>query len=241
MEIPLNALHNYISAPVLLAFGIDNLRRYRKNQNSTSLQLALFCILTSFAQFCFGIPALFTQDSRLLSLGTLGGDLFLAFGLLSLWLIINRAFLSGKPVVKNIVTATNWLVAVGLCVESLVKNLQAPYGTSLTRDAAGVASLVYRDEFVYNALIGIHSLALIFIAIFFWRQGKMAATSVQRMRIRSVSIGMILGSSPYFLNPFLPLGKQAVFSVIMWSAAAIALATLNVVALFLQPRTDSAR
>ena len=120
----------------------------------------------------------------------------------------------------------------------MLHNLRYPYGTSVVRDAAQGVSLAYNDTWVYALLIGVHSVALILIAVFFWGQGSHVPRLGQRLRVRSIAVGFILGSTPFLINPLLSLDAQAVVGVVFWSLSIVSLAIINLVGLVVESRSE---
>lgn len=229
MEVPLNSLHYYLGFPILLGLGIDSIRRYHKNRNTTSLYIGMACTLAGIALAAFGLPVLFTHNPKELSLGTMIGDISMAIAMMYLWFICIRAFLGSR---KNLVLTAN-ITAIVLMVlvsfGSIMANLFEPYGTQITHNPEGGISLTYTEHMDFVILSGINSISLLLIALFFWRQGSAAPTKGQSIRIRSIAVGFILAIGPFITASFLPSSVQTIFGVIMWTMAVLALAIMNMI------------
>jgi hypothetical protein len=229
MEVPLNIIHNYIGFPVLLGLGIDTFRRYKKNNNVTSLYVGLACLSASLAEFCYGMPVLFTHNQRTLSITTLFGDILVGLSMMSLWFLTTRAFLSRWP--KAVVFANTLVIAfTGVVItEALFRNLTLPYKITILHNANGGITYSYADAPLYTIFSSIDSLALVFMAIFFWRQGKAAPTKGQRLRIRSFATSFILVSVAFIVPATMPENIQFRVSVILWSIAMLNMALFNAI------------
>ena len=239
MQIPLNVIHNYIGFPVLIVLGCDALRRYRKTQNITSLYLALACLFSSVALFSFGVPALFTRSTMAISIGSLIGDYFFSFGMLWLWFIATRSFLANLPAVRKVVNSVAVGVTALLCINSVFVNLTPPYGAHLIANPNGGVALAYRTSQIYNILMAYHSISLLIIAIFFWREGAAIPNIGHRIRVQGFAVSFLIVASAFFFNAILATELQATVTVTLWSVALIYLAIMNVVGSVLSKRQKS--
>lgn len=221
MEIPYNIIHNYIAFPVLLIIGIDALRRNRANHNITASYVGLACIMGAIAAFCFGFPALFTHDARALSIWTFVGDCAYTFAMLLLWLILIRGTLAHKRTL--FVAANSLAVILGIVslVEAVHRNLILSHSAYISSTAGGGIALLYVDSLSFQIINGLNSLALALIGVYFWRQGKGAATKAQRLRIRSLAVGFLFFAAAFVITPIFPVDNQAQISVALLSAGLI--------------------
>ncbi len=236
MQIPLNVIHNYIGFPVLIVLGIDTLHRYRKTLNITSLYLALACLFCSVALFSFGVPALFTRSTMAISIGSLVGDYFFSSGMLWLWFIATRSFLGNQPTARKVINSVAIAVTTLLCINSVFVNLTPPYGASILVNSNGGISLVYRTSQLYNILMAYHSISLLLIAAFFWREGSAIKNIGQRIRVQGFAVSFLIVASAFFFNALLEVELQATVTVVLWSIALIYLAIMNTVGAVLSRR-----
>lgn len=240
MEVPLNIIHNYIAAPVLFGLGVDLLRRYMRNKNRTSLFLAATCLLATLSVLSFGIPVLFTHNLQVLNAWTFVGDVAFSFSLLLLWFISIQAFLGRWPAAVKIATTLVIGLTIACIVDAVQRTLIPPFdGIELMR-ANGQLALLYKDTLSYSILNGLDSIVLIFIAIFFWRQGKAAPDAGQRIRVRGVALGFSIAAGGFILVPaLLPVHKQFQVSTILWIASCLTIAVAGILGWSLSRRTLS--
>lgn len=237
MEVPLNILHNYVGLPVLLGLSVDSLLRYRKTNNSTSLFFGWGCFAAAIATAFFGLPALFTHDSYLLSVGTFLGDIAYPVAMFLFWQISLRAATS-KPRLILFVNTILGALTIALIFEAIFRNLTPPYGNRIIYDASGRTALEYTDTIFFTVFNAIDSLALIFLGIYFWRQGKNAPTRSQRVRILTVAPAFGIVTLAFLFGPLLPLDLQPIFHVVMLSMGFILAAIGGIVGLIIK-RTEA--
>lgn len=208
MQIPIYDSHFFIGFPVLLWLAYDSYRRYRKNQNVSTLYLAYASLWMSITMFCFGFPALFTSNPRILSLFTFIGDCMLASALLFMWLLSIRAFLSNKPKTMFVANCVVIALAIGSFVDSFVRNLRLPYSTNLVAVTSNTSDIIFAGSLRYSILVGINSISLFLLSFYFWKQGNGAPNSGQRLRIRALSITFLFASLVLIAMPSIPLSNN---------------------------------
>jgi len=208
MEIPLNIIHDYIGIPVLGLLAYDLLKRHRQRPNYSTHLLGLACTYFTVTVIAFSLPVLLTHNTQLLSVGTFVGDCFQAAAFLCLWLLVIRAFLGNKPVLSKVATGLVIILTIVSMAEAIHRNLTPPYSTELIRTASNMPALTYNDSLAYQILAGLHGLSLLFTGAYFWRQGKEAPTKSQALRIRSIALAFLAGSSIFVIAPGFPVEDQ---------------------------------
>lgn len=232
MQVPLNVLHNYIAFPTILLLAIDTFRRNRRDPNVTANLLAWGCLLSSIAALCFGFPALFTHDAQLLSIGTLIGEYAFAASMACIWLVVLRAAFSTRPRLLRIAMGLVALLTIAIAVEAIERNLAFPYSTFIVNSGDSIA-LTYRDTNLYTILNGIDCLAMLFIGIYFWKQAKLAATTAQRLRIRSLAAGLLCFAAAFVITPAFPIANQARISFSLLSLGVIIIGVFGLIGWYL--------
>lgn len=228
MEVPLNIIHNYVGLPVIIGVVFDTFRRYRVNRNPTTLYLGWTAVLTAIALFFFGIPVLFTQDTWLLSIGTLIGDIALMGMFVFLWFMGIRGTLERWPVVKNIALFLVVVLAASGVVEAFFRNLSPPYSTHVIANGSDIA-IMYKDTLAYQIISGINSISLLLLGSFFWRQAYLAPNPGQRLRIKGLAVGFLFMASSFIVTPTFPIENQAIVSTILLTIGLSIVGIANVV------------
>lgn len=205
MQFPIYDMHYYIGFPVLLWLAYDSYKRYRKNQNISSLYIACASLSMSLSMFTFGFPALFTNDPRTLSFFTFIGDCSQIAGFLFLWLLSIRAFLSSKPKIMFIANTFVLGLAIISMIEAMIRNLTFPYSTSIVKVSNTFFDIVYKDTLRYNILTAINSLSLFLLSFYFWKQSNSAPNKAQSLRIRALSIAFFISSLVFIVMPAIPI------------------------------------
>ncbi len=217
MQIPQNLIQDYLVLPFAVYLAIDNLIRYRKTKNLTSLQLCLATTYISVSMVAFGVPAAFTHDPRLISMGTFVGDVMQAASFIFLWFISIRAFLSHRPKLQKTAYIFVYLLTAALMAEAVYRDLTPPYGAKIIELSAGKLALIYNDTMFTTILYAVDSLALLILGIYFWMQAKAAPTLSQQIKIRSFAIGMVFITLAFTVPHAFPLEQQLVISTLMFS------------------------
>lgn len=229
MEVPLNIIHDYIGAPVLLGLGIDAMRRYRKNRNSTSLFLSLACLVEAIGLMGLGLPVLFTHDPQLLSLGTFVGDTAFALSMMFIWIICIRAFLGKYSRAQSIAGVLIGALVIVSFATAAARYLRPPYDSVEVIRSSGSLALTYKDTLTYTIVNGLNSIALVLLAIFLWRQGRDAPDIGQRLRIRGLAFSFCFIASAFLIVPALPVENQLRVSVLLWSLAFIVIGVFGTI------------
>lgn len=240
MEIPINLLHNYIGTIVMSGLSIDILRRYRRNPNPTTLYFGLATAAAAFATAFLGIPALFTQAPFILSATTFLSDLFVSVTLLFLWIISIRAFLANHPLTSKIALGAASGLAIVSMIEAIFRNLTFPYGTHIERTANNQLAVIYEHTLLFNVFLAVNSLSLLFIAIYFAKQASLPPARSQRIRLRGVSSGFIIGAINFMTTPLLPIEQQALYTVACFTVGFLIIAVAGIISLWLIPKEKRA-
>lgn len=231
MQIPLNILHDYIGIIVLGPLAIDLLLRNRRHPNTTTFELGLATLCATITTMAYGIPVLFSQQPRIISMGTFVGDLMQTSAMLFMWFIVIRASLGTKPKVMHGATVLVVLLAMVSMAEALYRNLTPPYSTNILNRANGSIAIVYTDSGLYQLLNGINSLALLALGLYFLKEAKRATLRSQRLRIRGIASGFIVGSSAFLFTSAFPVDKQLLFSASVLLIAFLIIAVVGVISL----------
>lgn len=206
MLFPVYDTHFYIGFFVLVWLAYDTFLRYRKNQNISSLYIALASLFLGFSMFCWGFPALFTSNPKTLSFFTFLGDCAQALSFLFLWILLIRAFLGTKSIAKIIASSMAVLLAIAFIIDAMNRNLTAPYTTSIKILSTNTFDIVFATAVSYSILTAINSVSLFLLSFYFWKQGDSAPNSAQKVRVKSLAIAFFCASLINVAMPTIPFG-----------------------------------
>lgn len=218
MHFPINALHLYIGAPILLYLGVRGILKNRQQFNVTSWYIALFCILEGTAMLFYGVPAIFTDSRQIISYGTGVGDVLQAAALFCLWYIVIRSFFGSTSKLSTFMMAMVGILTIVCMITAITRNMTPPYSTYIEFSEAGARTLTYTYSLSYNILNGLDSLSFVLLAVYFWRESR-TASALQRVRVRGFATGFLLAGMLFVFLPGIEPSLQPTVTVIVLTAA----------------------
>ena len=199
MQLPLHDIYLFIGFPVLIGLGLNTYNNYKKTKNQSSLYVAVGSMFLASSLFFTIAPTIFTHDPKNIGYFAFIADISQSLFLYTIWLFAIKITLRTKQywkVVGYLVT-TSFLVAS--ITEAAIRNLNPPYGVTITNLSAISYDIVITETPVYRLLLGLEYFSMILVGIYYWRNSFTAKNSTQKLRIRALSVAFIFG-------PFLCIG-----------------------------------
>ncbi|MBP9827198.1 hypothetical protein KBC99_01835 [Candidatus Saccharibacteria bacterium] len=228
IRIPLNVIHYYIGFPVFIYIAYHGIRQGRKTGNLTNFYMGFSALLFAIAVGIIGIPALFTQDSQILTWGNILSDLHLSVALMGIWLLAGRLYLPTKMLQRYMLYFFATILTVASIVIATINDFANK--TTLVLEN-GVWQLNFPANFAYQLVYAAHFFSMILVGLAFWRQAQQIPRGVQRWRVRVysilfLSIGALFIAQPIFRIQFdsqlngsimaLFFSLVGVFSLLAW-------------------------
>lgn len=199
MHIPLNAIHWYVGIPFALFIGFRGLLQYKKDKNKLNQYLGLIGIFYTLCFLTYGIPALFFENSTVLTLSTILGDILQFVALFVVWLAVIRAYAAKRPFLKGIML-TLVVILLGLSVYlSISTNLSNPVTISQSVDGGWVLNFYFSG--IYAVVTAMQYTSFLLLAFFFASQAKFTNDYYKKIRVYTIATILFIIGAVYVLQP----------------------------------------
>ena len=201
MHIPINAIHWYIGIPFTVFIGLRGLLQYRKDKNKLNQYIGLIGVFYTLCFFAYGIPALLVEDSNILTITTVLGDILQFVALFFMWLAVVRVYAAKKPFLKGIMlTLVVMLFFISIYL-SISTNLSNP--VTITQGLDGNWAVNFSFSGIYAVVTAVQYTSFLLLAFFFGSQAKFSSNMNRKVRIYSISFILFAIGLIYVLQPAL--------------------------------------
>ena len=149
----------------------------------------------------YGIPALLVEDSNILTITTVLGDILQFAALFFMWLAVVRVYAAKKPFLKGIMlTLVVMLFFISIYL-SISTNLSNP--VTITQGLDGNWAVNFSFSGIYAVVTAVQYTSFLLLAFFFGSQAKFSSNMNRKVRIYSISFILFAIGLIYVLQPAL--------------------------------------
>lgn len=238
MIIPVNYLHAFVAAPLLLIFSVQSARSYTQTRNQVGLLLGLGSFWYFLCVLFYGFPAVFTTNTQILTWFTVAAAVCELLGGMFFWVTVTRIYATKNIYLRRAIIVSTVLVAVVGSVLAFRDVLAVPVKVIEQGGEYLIYSPVSRE---YSILIATQYLSCILLSVAFWRQSNTAQFLRDKLRLRILAVtlgvaGVVLGLLPFTQGGIGVLTKD---QSIQLSVAFLFLALFLAITFFIKPRQQT--
>jgi len=230
MHFPVNTIHWYIGLPFAAFIGARGIIQYRKDGSKLNEYIGLTGLIYSLCFMAYGIPALITVNSNILTVSTIIGDILQFIALFFMWLAVVRVYAAKKPFLRGVILTLVALLFVASVYLSIKTNLANP--VTLVQLADGSWNITFAFSGLYSIVTGLQYVSFLLLSAFFASQARFSSDKFKKVRIYSISILLFLVGAVYVIQPALS-ASQNFKSVTVLLAASLAVAGIFIAATLL--------
>ncbi len=199
MRIPLNLIQFYIGLPLLVFLSVRSFLSNRRSPNTTTLLVGVTTGLYAVSYASQIIPIFFTENSTVLSLGTIVAVFFESLALFFVWQIVFRIYLSNSVSMRR---AASVLIGIAATAVAYV-GIQAAFIQPTTlQQVGGIWNINIPYPFSQRLLSAFLYSGLLLIAGNFYMQSRQINKAPQKILLVGFSLGLTLISLFFFAQPF---------------------------------------
>ena len=232
---PANYLHTFIAVPLFIVFVVSSIKSYRRTKNRITLYLGITVGSYVLTMLCLGFPALFTQDTRILTASMLLGSFCELLAGITMWALVARLYAPKSDFIRGSIMSLGIIIALVTGYFALRDLLAKP----VTLVQRGSFQILYSPVTPqYTIALALQYVSTLFIAMAFWRQSGTVATMRDKVRLRVLSVMFAVVFVVLGLLPFSSPGGNGVLSITQSIQLAIGLSLLGVfmaITFFIRP------
>lgn len=235
MNFPANYVHAFVAIPIFLVFSIASMRSYAKTKNITSLYLGIVGVCYMLMLSLFVLPAVLTDNSRVLTASVLTGSFLELIAGITLWVIVARLYAPKSDFTRGIIIALSVVAAIFAAYLALRDLMRVPVTIVESGGLQIIFSPVSRE---YVRILSVQYVSSIFLSIIFWRQSLVVTTARDKMRLRVLSVVFAVTFIVLGLLPFSSSGSNGVLTVAQSLQIMVAILLLGVfmaITFFIKP------
>lgn len=204
MHLPINTIHWYIGIPFALFIGIRGIMQYKKDGSKLNQYIGLSGLVFALCFLVYGLPALFIEESGVLTISTILGDILQFVALLFMWAAVVRVFTAKKPFFKGIFIALIGVLFVASVYLSITTNLANP--VTITQASDGLWTINFYFSGIYSFVTAIQYASFLLLAAFFASQARFTKDKFKKLRIYSIAAILFVVGAVYVIQPVLTQG-----------------------------------
>jgi hypothetical protein len=201
MHLPINTIHWYIGIPFALFIGIRGIMQYKKDGSKLNQYIGLTGLVFALCFLVYGLPALFLEESSVLTTSTILGDILQFVALLFMWAAVVRVFTAKKPFFKGIFIALIGVLFVASVYLSIITNLANP--VTITQASDGLWTINFYFSGIYSVVTALQYVSFLLLAAFFASQARFTIDKFKKLRIYSIAAILFVVGAVYVIQPVL--------------------------------------